>query len=122
MYRVSRDSVQQILHDYKKECYFLEHRSGVHEQIEHDTQKIVKEILAVPHHFEFHQKPTKEQAETINTIESYVREAVLPPILNRLVERTLVLERRHQAGVRCLERLISLFEESNARHHANTER
>lgn len=114
MYQVSRDRVNQILHDYKKECYFIEHRSGVHEQVAHETQRVVKELLTLSHHYEFHQKPTPERAEILNMIENYVREAILPPILNRLVERILVLDRRHQAGVRCLERLIGLFEEVNA--------
>jgi hypothetical protein len=112
MYRVSRERVHQVLHDYKKECFFLEHRSGTHEQVEQETRKIVKELLAIPHHFQFHTQPTPERAEILNLIEDYVREAVLPPILNRLVERLLVIERRHQAGVRALERFSNLFEES----------
>lgn len=112
MYRVSRERVHQVLHDYKKECFFLEHRSGVHEQVESETARVVKELLAIPHRFEFHSKPTAEQAEMLNLIEDYVREAVLPPILNKLVERLLIAERRHHAGVRALERLTHLFEES----------
>lgn len=112
MYRVSRERVHQVLHDYKKECFFLEHRSGVQEQVEAETQRIVKEMLAIPHRFEFHSKPTPEQAVMLNLIEDYVREAVLPPILHKLVERVLIVERRHQAGARALERLSHLFEES----------
>ncbi len=118
MYRVSRDQVHQILHDYKKECYFLEHKSGMHEQVEHETQRVVKELLAIPHHYEFHRQPTPEHAEVFNMIEGYVREAILPPILHRLVERLLVLERRHHAGVRALERLTSMFEQASERETA----
>ena len=112
MYRVAREQVHQVLHDYKKECFLLEHRSGLHEQVEKETQRAVKDLLSVPHHFEFNQPPTPERAEMLNLIENYTREAILPPILHRLVERMLVLERRQAAAVRCFERLVGLFEES----------
>jgi flagellar motor switch protein FliG len=115
MHQVSREQVHQILHDFKKECYLLEHRSGLHDQVEQEVQRTVRELLSLSHRYEFHRQPTKERAEIFNMIENYTREAVLPPILNRLVERMVVLEGRQAAGVRCIERLIHVIERTDAR-------
>lgn len=112
MHQVDRSRVNEILHDYRKECYLLEHRSGAHEQVEHERQRIVKELMALTHHFEFHRTLTPERAEIYNMIENYVRDAILPPIVSKLVERLVVLEKRQAAGIRCLERLISVIEEA----------
>ncbi len=110
MNRLDHSQVHEILHDYRKECYRLQHAPDAHEAVAREQKRIVEEILQANHHFVFHKPVNAAQAEIFTMIEDYTREAVLPPVLNRLVERLVVLEKRQEAGIRCLERLIHLIE------------
>lgn len=111
MHRVDRTQVQHILHEYKKECYLLEHHDPEHEDVVKERERVVADILASNFHYHFHKPPNQERAEILGMIENYTREAVLPAVLDKVVERIVLLEKRQQAGTRCLERLIGLMEE-----------
>lgn len=113
MHRVDKTQIHEILHDYKKACFLLEHESGLHEAVEREKKRLVDLILAQNFHYHFHKPPNPERAEVLSLIENYVREAVLPPVVGKLVERIVVLEKRQENGVRCLERLITLLAESS---------
>ena len=114
MHQVDRSKIQKILHEYKKTCFLYEHDADGHSEhveVAKDTERIVQEILAQNFHFEFHKPVDPASAETIGMIENYAREAVLPPVLTKLVEKVVVLEKRQAAGIQCLEELIKLLEE-----------
>ena len=61
---------------------------------------------------EFHKPINPEGAEVLGMIENYVREAVLPPVLGALAQRFVVMEKRHAAGIRCLEQILDLVEQA----------
>jgi hypothetical protein len=107
--QIDRKQVNEILHDYKKECFQLEHGSEHHDTVVRGRQKLVDEILAQNFHFHFHRSPTPQAAETFNIIENYVREAVLPPVVSKLAERVVLLEKRQAAGLKALERILDLI-------------
>lgn len=109
MHRIDKRQVNEIIHDYKKECFQLEHTSEQHEAVLKGRQRLVEEILAQNFHYKFHRSPTPELAETFNTIENYVREAVLPPVVSKLAERVVLLEKRQAAGLKALERILDLI-------------
>ncbi len=111
MHRVDRAQVQEILHEYKKECYLLEHRSTDQTDVEKTTERLVEGILSQNFHYHFHKPVNRERAETLGLIENYTREAVLPPVVGKLAERIVLLEKRYEAGVRALERLLLLIGE-----------
>lgn len=114
MHRVDRSKIQEILHEYKKTCFLYEHDSDGHSEhveVAKETERMVQEILSQNFHFEFHKPVDPASAEVIGMIENYAREAVLPPVVTKLAEKLVVLEKRQAAGIRCLEQLISLLEE-----------
>lgn len=113
MHQVDRSKIQEILHEYKKTCFLFEHEAEghpEHAEVAKETERQVQEILNQNFHFELRKPIDSASAETLGMIENYAREAVLPPVLTRLVEKVIVLERRQAAGVRCLEQLIALLE------------
>ena len=48
MQRIDKRQVNEILHDYKKECFQLEHSSEQHETVVKGRQKLVEEHRTVP--------------------------------------------------------------------------
>lgn len=111
MHRVDRSQVREALHEYKKECYLLEHTSEKHKSVETETRRIVDEILAQNFHYHLRRPINSESAETLGLIESYIREAVLPPVVDSLVEKLVIMEKKHEAGIRCLEQIIKLTDQ-----------
>ena len=110
MHRVDRAKVKEILHDYKKECFQYEH-SEAHETVERDTQRLVEEVLAQNFHFHLRKPVNPESAEILSMIENYVREAVLPPVVTKLSEKIVLLEKRQEAVVNAMSRLVTLMED-----------
>ena len=111
MHTVDRNKIREILHEYKLECYRYQHGSGDTDLVALEAKRFADEILATTFHFEFHKPINAEGAEVLGMIENYVREAVLPPVIGALAQRFVVLEKRHAAGIRCLEQILDLVEE-----------
>ena len=110
MHRVDREKVREILHDYKKECYQYEH-SEAHESVERDTRRLVEDVLTQNFHFHLHKPVNPESAEILSMIENYTREAVLPPVVSKLTERIVLLEKRQEAVVNAMGKLAALMED-----------
>lgn len=101
--------VSEILHDYKKECFQYQH-STEHEVVERETNRLVEDVLAQNFHFRVHKPLDPNSAEVLGMIENYTREAVLPPVVGKLAERVVLLEKRHEAAIKAMERLLELME------------
>lgn len=109
MQNLDRAQVSEILHDYKKECFQYQH-STEHDVVAREATRLVDEVLAQNFHFHVHKPLNPERAEILGMIENYTREAVLPPVVNKLAERVVLLEKRHEAAIKAMERLLQLIE------------
>ncbi|MDA1267440.1 MAG: hypothetical protein O2816_20355 [Planctomycetota bacterium] len=98
---------QELLHDYKLEVFRQEHDKKSLEQLTQETMHVTEEILEEKFHYHFHKLPDANRAEIINMINNYTREAVLPPVVEKLVHRQMILEKRLEALVNLMQ---SLFE------------
>ena len=87
-----------LLHEYKKEVFHAEHDQSV-EQITAECMHITEEVLDSKYHYHFHKLPDADRAEIINMINNYTREAILPPIIEKLVQRNVILEKKIEALV-----------------------
>lgn len=110
MQNLDRTQVTEILHDYKKECFQYQH-SAEHEVVARERDRLVEEVLAQNFHFHVHKPLDPPSAEILGMIENYTREAVLPPVVAKLAERVVLLEKRHDAAIKAMERLLDLMEE-----------
>jgi hypothetical protein len=94
---------KELLHDYKRNVFQIAHHKKDVDSITRECVHITEDVLQQHYRYHFHKLPDANRAEIINMISNYVREAILPPVVQRMVERHVVLERRVEA----LEKLLA---------------
>jgi len=97
---------KQLLHEYKLEVFRVEHNQKDVEGITQECMDICEDVLQQKYHYHFHKLPDAGRAEIINMINNYTREAVLPPVVERLVQRQVRLEKRYDALVGMVEKML----------------
>ncbi len=106
---------QELLHQYKVQLFHAEHDRRSVEELTTETMHVTEEVLAQKLHYHFHKLPDANRIEIINMINNYVREAVLPPIVERLVSRQIRLEKRQQAMQELLKDVLETLSASSSR-------
>jgi hypothetical protein len=91
---------------------------------EHDKQNvddltreclhITEDVLQRKYHYHFHKLPDADRAEIINMINNYTREAILPPVVEGLVRRQVVLEHRFKALLDLNRKILELLSQEPA--------
>lgn len=104
-----RAEIHQVLHDYRRAVFELEHDEARVLERKEKAKQFTNEVLDQKFHYHFHQKVDAQRAETIQLIHNYCREALLPPVLERLAEREFLLEERHQHALQMVERVMNSF-------------
>lgn len=105
---------KQLLHDYKREVFQLAHHQKDVESITQECVHITEDVLQQHYKFHFNKLPDANRAEIINMISNYVREAVLPPVVRKMAERHVVLERRVAALEKLLASSLELLSEAQS--------
>ena len=106
-----------LLHQYKLEVFHRQHDKKNVEEITTECMHITEDVLKSKYHYHFKQLPSADRAEVINMINSYTREAILPPVIEKLVQRQVLLEKRLDALVHLTEQLLeTLSEDRSARN------
>ena len=100
---------QELLHSYKLEVFHTEHDKKSSEEIAAECLHLTEEILEEKFHYHFHKLPDADRAEIINMINNYTREAVLPPVVEKLVKRQVVMEKRQEALLHMIEHLFEML-------------
>jgi len=100
---------RDLLHQYKVEVFHQEHDKKSTDELTQECMQVSEEVLQQNYHYHFHKLPDAGRAEIINMINNYTREALLPPIVEGLVKRQIVLERRFDALVHLLESMLDLL-------------
>jgi vacuolar-type H+-ATPase subunit E/Vma4 len=98
---------KSILKAYQKEISHIRHHSKA------ATDAITKEAISKTHEalknnytYKFHKEPTKERMEIINLIQHYVSEAILPPILKKVEDQIVVLNKEHELIMKMIETIL----------------
>lgn len=85
---------KELLHQYKLEVFHTEHDKRSVQEITTECLHVTEDVLKQKVHYHFHKLPDENRAEWVNLINNYVREAILPPVVERLVHRQVLLEKR----------------------------
>ncbi len=93
----------EALRTFKKEVYKVEHDHDELENLTKDALDFTEEALDNAYHYHFHKLPDASRAEIINMINNYVVEALLPPVVEKISRRQLLLERKLELLVQLLE-------------------
>lgn len=105
---------QEILHRYKVEVFHREHDKSSAAEFTKHCLHVTEDVLQQKYHFHFHKLPDANRAEIINMINNYVREAILPPVIEKLVERQLRLEQRLEAMLNLNREILEALSEDRA--------
>ena len=105
---------QELLHQYKVDVFHQEHdRSSVQEATE-ECLHITEDVLEQNYSYHFHKLPDADRAEIINMINNYTREAILPPVVEKLVRRQVRLEHRFESLLELTQALLELLSQKPA--------
>lgn len=100
---------KELLHQYKLEVFHNEHDKRSVQEITTECLHLTEDVLKQKVHFHFRQVPDETRAEWVNLINNYVREAILPPVVERLVHRQVVLEKRLLALQHLNEKILQVL-------------
>lgn len=100
---------RELLHEYKKEVFHAEHDKKSAEQIATECLHVTEGVLEQKFSYHFHKLPDAGRAEIINMINNYVREAILPPLVEQLVSRQVIMDKRIDALVHLVEHLFEVI-------------
>jgi len=100
---------KELLHNYKRDIFQLEHRQKDVESITRECMNICEDVLAQKYSYHFHKLPDANRAEIINMINNYTREAILPPVVEKMVARHVILERHLLALQDLMEQTLELL-------------
>ncbi len=97
---------QEILHKYKLELFHAQHDKKTAEEISSEVLFWTDDVLKQKLSYHFHQLPDASRVEIINMINNYVREAVLPPVVEKIVKRQVLVEKRVQAMEHMMTKIL----------------
>jgi hypothetical protein len=107
-----KESFKKMLKEYRKSSFKLYHEhKDVKGELLGTAQKLTKEILSQRFKYTFHKKPNSERAEIFNMIYNFTTEALLPPILEKVLERTIIVEKRHEMLLGIVEKILEILSE-----------
>jgi hypothetical protein len=106
---------QELLHRYKVHVFHQEHDKQSVEQLTTECLHVTDEVLKKKYHYHFDKLPDANRAEIINMINNYTRDAILPPVVERIVERQVKLEKRFDALLSLTQELLEILSQDPER-------
>ena len=97
---------QDILHKYKLDLFHAQHDKKTAEEISSEVLFWTDDVLKQKLSYHFHSLPDASRVEIINMINNYVREAVLPPVVEKIVKRQVLVEKRVQAMEQMMTKIL----------------
>jgi hypothetical protein len=105
---------RDLLHQYKVDAFKITHNKQVDEDLTREVQAFVTETLNEDFHYQFHADPNPERLETLQLIKNFTVEAVMPPIIERVMRRVVALEKQHALMVQLVDGLLEAMSEEGA--------
>ena len=109
------DKFQKLLHEFKREAFKAERGKLSAQQIAAECTEIAEDVLSAKYNYHFHKLPDADRAEIINMISNYTREAILPPVVEKIVARQITVEKRLDEVVHLIEAMVQALSEDRSR-------
>ena len=111
---------KDLLHHYKVEAFKVAHNTEHLEEVTKEILNFTDEAFNNAYHFHFHEDPDPRQIESFNRIKHFTLEALLPPVVEKIMRRVVVLEKQHQQLVELFDQILEvLSEDGEAQSDAN---
>lgn len=105
---------KDALHRYKVEAFKISHHGPAADQLTQEVLAQTREALANAYHFDFHQfhqDPSPATIASFDRIRHFTLEALLPPVVEKLLRRIMVLEKQQNQLVQFLDEILELLSE-----------
>lgn len=102
---------EELLHRYKVQTFHQEHDRASVDELSRQCLHITEDVLQQKFRYHFQKLPDADRAEIINMIQGYVREAILPPVVEKLVARQVRLEQRLESMEKFQRELLEVLSE-----------
>lgn len=103
----------EALKEYRKEVFKVEHDHDELQSITQEALSLTEDSLQNAYRYHFHKLPDADRAEVINMINNYTLEALLPPIVEKISKRQLMMERKLELLVHLLEEALERISEDD---------
>ncbi len=114
-----RKKFRDLLHTYRVESFKITHTA---EHLEETTKEILHftdEALNNAYHYHFHKDTEPARIETFNLIKNYTLESIMPPVLEKVMRRILVLEKQNEGVVKLIDDLLEALSEDDGVQNAD---
>ena len=101
-----RKKFHALLHAYKVEAFKISHNNECVEERTRDILSFTEQALNNAYHYHFHNEPDPKRVETLTMVKNFTLEAILPPVVEKLVQRIAVLERQHEEMVALVDSIL----------------
>ncbi len=103
----------EALKEYRREVFKVEHDHEELGSLTEEALHITQDHLNNAYHYHFHKLPDADRAEVINMINNYTLEALLPPVVEKITKRQLLMERKLDLLVHLLEEALDRIGDSD---------
>lgn len=103
-----------LLHQYKVEAFKISHNTDQIEEVTREILDFTRNALNNAYHYHFHQDPDPKRIETFNMIKNFTLESLIPPVLEKVMLRVVVLEKQHTQLVRLFDSILEVLSEDEA--------
>ena len=118
-----KQKFRKLLHAYRLQAFKASHAEGPPDSADSAdsaTQEILSstgEALNNAYLYHFHKDPDPKRIETFNMIKNYTLEALLPPVVEKIMWRVSSLEKQHQVLVDLIDQILEELSEDDPTEH-----
>ena len=112
-----KQKFRKLLHAYRVQAFKVAHTEG---PVDNATQEILSstgEALNNAYEYHFHKDPDPKRIETFNMIKNYTLEALLPPVVEKIMRRVNNLEKQHEVLVRLIDQILEELSDDDPAQH-----
>ncbi len=97
---------RKLLHAYRVQAFKAAHADDTVADATAEMLSSTGEALNNAYEYHFHKDPNPKRIETLNMIKNYTLEALLPPVVEKIMRRLDSLEKQHAALVDLVDRIL----------------
>jgi hypothetical protein len=108
-----KKKLKDALHRYKVEAFKISHHPEEVAEVSREILSHTEEALQNAYHYHFHKDPNAQRIEVFNMVKAFVCEALLPPVVEKVMRRITVLEKQNAQMVKLLDELMEALSEDD---------
>ena len=112
-----KQKFRKLLHAYRVQAFKVTHAEG---PVDSGTEEILSstgEALNNAYQYHFHKDPDPKRIETFNMIKNYTLEALLPPVVEKIMTRVNNLEKQHEVLVGLIDQILEELSDDDPAQH-----